>query len=489
MDRSTARSPIAISLPIPSHQYSVKHKPLKSKRLLSDRPSSAWSCLLLAQCFFAGCDNTTSEPRVYNAPKEDTVFVVDPPRGPAPMMQGMPAMSGGAGIAAEEKRILGAIFPIGGSGYFLKITDTIARIDKIQVPMEQIVREFKVDADGKPVFTLPEGWSMGAGDAFALAKVSIPVPGESSPAIMTISALNGTDLTDPNTATSNWNDYVLMQMNRWNGQVSHAAQDIDALLASMTPVQREGDPVPAYVFDKNGSKASVEGAKNAPGAKPAESADASSNVDESKSEGDEKESSEPAPATEDSSVSDTAKTAEKSPELPPSAGPVPADAKMPNDANHAGLHGNTFDPNNLKYEVPEGWQLQPPRTFRLATFKIPGSEGERDGEVVLSLALDNPLENSKMWSEQILKTDDPAILDAKAQTVVSDAQPIASGDIEGKIYRIQGEQDAASNMLLVAVLPMSNLETSMFVKLSSSQRMAEEQQENLRRFVSSLRWE
>jgi hypothetical protein len=348
----------------------------------------------------------------------------------------------------EEKRILGAIFPLNGAGYFLKITDTIARIDGIRQAFPKIVAEFKTDPEsGTPVLDLPAGWKMMPGDAFAEAKVAIPVAGEEKPAIMTISKLAAP------AEESAWPDYLLMQLNRWNGQVAQENQSLEELMASIQPIPREGSKIPAYIFDKNGSMAKGDTSK------PASAPDASN-------------------AT-------TAGNPQTETTLP--AGGLPA-SSLPAD------HGSTtetkaFDPSTLRYELPEGWEKQPDRAFRIATFRVPGGELGEDGELVISQAVDNPIENSKMWSEQILKTDDPSVLGPKAEQIVSQAETIPAGNREAKLYAIRANDEKSGLCLTIAVIPMEGFPTSMFVKLRSTTQLAEQQKSNLLRFIDSMRWE
>jgi hypothetical protein len=351
---------------------------------------------------------------------------------------GMPPMMGGSSVPMAEKRILGAIFPLNGAGYFLKITDSITRIEGIKESFPKIVAEFKTDPDsGKPVLDLPAGWEMLPGDAFAEAKVAIPLAGQDKPAIMTISKLAAP------AEESAWPDYLLMQLNRWNGQVAQDNQTLDELMASIQPVPREGSKIPAYIFDKNGSMGKSESPNSLP------PSDASS------------------PATV--------------------AAPK-QDASMPADHGSA-TETKAFDPSTLRYELPEGWEKLPDRAFRIATFRVPGGESQLDGEIVISQAVDNPLENSKMWSEQVLKTDDPSILGPKAEETVSRAETIPAGKREAKLYTIRANDEKSGLCLMIAVIPMEGFPTSMFVKLRSTIQLAEQQKSNLLRFIDSMRWE
>ena len=407
-----------------------------------------WLPLLAVLALFVACE-PKREPRVYVAPKEDTVFVV-PPNAQASFPQaggnmpamGMPGMSASS-IPNNEKRILGAIFPLNGYGYFLKITDTIDRIEKARGPFETIVAQFAADPEtSTPKFPLPEGWSMQPGDSIADAKVAISIADGEKPVMMTVTKLAAS--TDP----ADWPTYLREQFNRWRGQLQLAPQSIEELMEELAEVPRAGSSIPAYVFDKNGA---------------ASAAPAS-----------------PAPAPALSKASDPASAATTNNSAPN----APANSPSSSDSSR---NAATTRP-ELKYDLPDGWELLPPQNaFRIATLRI--KSGGDEGEVAISQAVDSPLENCKMWSQQILKTDDATVIDTYAEKAVATAEMIPSGDREAKLYTIRLENDPDAVGLLIAAIPAKNSQAPVFVKLKSSNRIAEEQKPNLLRFVKSLREE
>ena len=399
-----------------------------------------WLPLLAVFALFVACE-PKREPRVYVAPKEDTVFVV-PPNAKASFPQvggnmppmGMPGMSASS-IPNNEKRILGAIFPLNGFGYFLKITDTIDRIEKARGPFETIVAQFTADPEtSTPKFPLPEGWSMQPGDAIADAKVAISVAEGEKPVMMTVTKLAAS--TDP----ADWPSYLREQFNRWRGQLQLAPQSMEELMKELAEVPRSGSSIPAYVFDQNGAAS--------------------------------------APAVSKSSEPASAATTSDSPPNAPANSPSSSDSPR---------NAATARP-ELKYDLPDGWELLPPQNaFRIATLRIKSGGGE--GEVAISQAVDSPLENCKMWSQQILKTEDATVIDTYAEKAVASAEMIPCGDREAKLYTIRLENDPEAVGLLIAAIPAKNSQAPVFVKLKSSNRIAEEQKPNLLRFVKSLREE
>ena len=393
----------------------------------------------LGLVFVAACQ-PQHEPRVYTAPKQESVFVVQPPKMPgAPglagsgMGGGMPGMRASS-IPMEEKRILGAVFPYLGYGYFLKITDTISRIEGVKASFADVVAKFTVDPQSyAPTSEFPEGWKVAPGDGIADAKVEIPAPDGGKPVVMTVTKLNAP------AAEAEWKGYLKEQLDRWNGQVGLGGLSIEEWETQLVRVDRPESSVPAYIFDRDGSHTK------------------SGSI----LKGDSQESS--------SSVAPTPGT--------PTPGASTAGGGTPSGSA----------PPRLQYETPTGWVAQASSPFRMATFRI-GPEGS-DSEVVVSQALDVPLENCKMWAQQVTKNSEATVNDPIAEKAVAGAELIPAGEKQAKVYRILASEDLESNCLVIASIPVNDQGLSIFVKLRSSLKTAQEQNENLLRFVNSLRWE
>jgi hypothetical protein len=375
--------------------------------------------VLISICFFAGtaCDRK-QEPRIFMAPKVDTEFVVAPPQVNRNPMGTQPPMMAGGSIPMAEKRILGAIFPLHGMGYFLKITDRIDRIEKVAGLFDSVVATFDVDPQTKrPVSSFPEGWTVGPGDDFADAKIAIPMEGE-KPLMMTVTSLPAPPLSD-------WDSYLLAQVNRWRGQVGLSELSLDGLKESLTPIARKDSEVPAYIFDKKGAVTS---------------------------------SGSPNPST---SVTNNLKDSPATPEKT----------------------------RKLIYDLPSKWSELPARPFQMAAFRIPGENGESDGEIVVSEAIDSPVENCKMWAQQILKLDDPAILEKSAAKMIEQAEAISAMQREAKLYSIRSSDASDASCLTIVTIPSEKPPQAVFVKMKSGLRMSEEQKSNLLSFVKTMRWE
>ncbi|MFY8202070.1 MAG: hypothetical protein ACOVLE_15450, partial [Pirellula staleyi] len=235
---------------------------------------------------------------------------------------------------------------------------------------------------------------------------------------------------------ASWDSYLLVNINRWRGQLQLPETDLIALQNQLPSIKREGFALPAYIFDATGA-----GSATSP------------------------------PAV-----------------TPPSASPPAASPPAASSPAAASPSPPTSEsPLKLAYEKPDSWEIQAAKPFRLATFKI--ANGERPGEVVVSLAKDSPVPNAEMWFEQVLQREDKDIIGPLAAKSVNDAEEIQAGTRPGKLYSIRSGDEATSPVLLVAAIPTGENEICLFVKLKADLRTSEEQKSNLLSFVNSLRWE
>ncbi len=139
----------------------------------------------------------------------------------APGMGGMPGNAGELDTDGREENFGGRI-SVPCYGYFLKITDTISRIEAIKAPFADVVAKFTVDpASFAPTSELPDGWKITPGDGIADAKIEIPVPDGGKPVVMTVTKLNAP------AGESQWKSYLKEQLDRWNGQIGLGALAIE----------------------------------------------------------------------------------------------------------------------------------------------------------------------------------------------------------------------------------------------------------------------
>ncbi len=380
----------------------------------------------------AGC-SPRYEARVYDAPKTESEFVGNPPAMASAPRQA-PPMMGASSIPLTERRILGAVIPYENVAYFLKATDKIERLALAESDFRTVVERFAIDPDKREMnFQLPENWTSkwreDGGQFNVIAEFNVKA-GSGAPIKFTV-----TELSKPADLAS-WDSYLLVNINRWRGQLQLPETDLIALQNQLPSIKREGFALPAYIFDATGA-----GSATSP------------------------------PAV-----------------TPPSASPLSASPPAASSPAAASPSPPTSEsPLKLAYEKPDSWEIQAAKPFRLATFKI--ANGERPGEVVVSLAKDSPVPNAEMWFEQVLQREDKDIIGPLAAKSVNDAEEIQAGTRSGKLYSIRSGDEATSPVLLVAAIPTGENEICLFVKLKADLRTSEEQKSNLLSFVNSLRWE
>ncbi|MEQ1825445.1 MAG: hypothetical protein ABL921_05840 [Pirellula sp.] len=140
----------------------------------------------------------------------------------------------------------------------------------------------------------------------------------------------------------------------------------------------------------------------------------------------------------------------------------------------------------LSYNKPDAWEAGVEKPFRLATFNF--SSGDRAGEVSIVKANNSPLDNAKMWCQQVHTDIDETIIQQMAEKSIGEAQDIQAGSAKGKLYSILPSGSNAPKGFLIAAIPTNEAEC-IFVKVTADPQSLDEQKPNLIRFVNSLRWE
>ena len=373
---------------------------------------------------FSGCWRELKE-RTYDAPKIESEFVKG--REPQPRRV-QPPMMGSSRIPLDDRRILGAVIPDGGNVYFVKATDRIAQLASAASEFRSIVEQFAIDpGTGAPKLELPQGWTVkqldNANAGIGLAEMIAEINFEAAEGRIrfTVSKYERPK------EKSMWDEYLLSQINRWRGQLELPPITVSELQKELPTIPRQGEPLPAYLFDAQGGVAGV----SSPGPK---------------------------------SPAEPNRQADVQPSVPPAIPSI-----------------------KLVYEKPEGWELQPARPYREATFKL--TKDAKVGEVTVSTARDAPVQNAAMWVGQVLPNNEPATLESLAIKTVDEAETFQAGTKTGKLYSIRASDQPDARSLLVVAIPMANDGMSMFVKLNCELRMMEEEKSTFLSFVNSLRWE
>lgn len=398
--------------------------------------------ILAVVALATGCEPPVAV-RVYDAPKSDSEFVSGPNAGGPPLARRPPGMS--ASPSSGPRRILGAVIPLESGCYFLKGTDSPERMQPVMTDFYTLVAEFAINpSSGKPDMKLPEGWTMVPRNDIAMAEFVAPASLGNVKFTVTVLEMPPAD---------QWQPYLLSNINRWRGQLNLQEIDAPALQENLVSVDRPGSLLPGYIFDAvgNGTGGMSSGPRSAPVTPPSTS------------------SSQPV----------------SSPQSPPVTQQTPSSSSNRAGASGASVaEGSSERKPELRYDLPTGWKSAAGSPFRLATFAIASEFGE--GEVTVSMAVENPLNNSMMWFQQVMREGDEETLRKKAESAIAGAQkvPVAKG--EATLYTIQSSEQKDAPMLLVASLPSDSPELHVFVKLRGSVALVESQRTQFQQFVQSL---
>jgi hypothetical protein len=128
-------------------------------------------------------------------------------------------------------RTLAAILPITPQGWFFKLTGPIAAVAAQEKAFTDFLKTVKFSGD-KPEWTLPDGWQAQPGNQFRYA--TLVIPSEGKPLELTVSAL-------PNSGDDN-QQYLLVNINRWRGQLKLPPITAEQLPAESTTVDIGGTP-------------------------------------------------------------------------------------------------------------------------------------------------------------------------------------------------------------------------------------------------------
>lgn len=114
---------------------------------------------------------------------------------------------------AETHRMLAAIMPVGDQAWFFKLVDSLENVAKVADSFEKFIAglSFKQADAGRlePVWNLPEAWRAQRGNEMRFATIEVPVGNEK----VEIS------VTSLGVSSENLEQYLLMNVNRWRGQL------------------------------------------------------------------------------------------------------------------------------------------------------------------------------------------------------------------------------------------------------------------------------
>jgi hypothetical protein len=182
-------------------------------------PIRIWLAVLVAGFWLvavAGCEKTEQITRytVEKPPPIDAPAIAEPR----------------ATDAEPTDRTLAAIVPLTGQGWFFKLAGPKDAVGENLDAFTTFLESVHFSAEGKPQWTLPEGWQEQPGSQFRHATLVIPSQGK--PLEVSVTAL-------PNPGGDEA-QYVLINVNRWRGQLRLPPITKEELAGQSTLIKLDG---------------------------------------------------------------------------------------------------------------------------------------------------------------------------------------------------------------------------------------------------------
>jgi hypothetical protein len=198
---------------------------MQTKRI---RPPLAALCLM----FLAGCGDTDKIER-YSVRKPPPI---ESPHGNTPGTAAQPA-------GEPTDRTLAAIVPHDDQGWFFKLTGPKDAVAAHTDAFHTLLKSVHFSSEGKPEWSLPDGWEQRLGSEIRYATLAIP--GQDPPLEISVIALPKPPGDDEN--------YALININRWRRQLKLPPIARDQLSDEATSIELAG--ATATVVDLVGTAA------------------------------------------------------------------------------------------------------------------------------------------------------------------------------------------------------------------------------------------
>ncbi len=379
-----------------------------------------WLVVAMAS-LLPGCGQEESI-RTYRVAKEDQA-----PRRVAEPASGSPQV------------MLGAIVPHGDAAWFFKLQSSPDLARAHRDDFLQVLESLGFDAEGRPRWRLPDGWSERIEQGITYARLTEPAEGV---------AITVTQLPVRSGGTgAEWERYVLENINRWRGQLGLPPAAWEEVLQDLKELpELASGSRPAYWIELEG-QASGGGAPFMGGGGRMTAFG----------------SGQPAGATGD-------------PAAGRSGGPAAASA-APRSTESADRSAGS-----LQFVASPHWRAQDVAGsgMRLAAFQI-----EREGkaaEVTLIEAGGDIRANLGIWFGQIGVQPDEGM----TERVIDDAESVDVNGVPAKVYLVEGAGEGRGEAILVADIPRGP--QSLFVKMKGDADLVRAEREAFERFLASLKW-
>ncbi len=329
-----------------------------------------------------------------------------------------------------DGRMLAAIVPAGGQGWFFKISDVDAAVVGQVEKFESLLKTLKIK-DGKAVWKTPEGWTE-QGQSGMRAETFAIGAGEAKTECSVIALPNDDPASD---------EYILPNVNRWRGQLGLAKQSIDELKAS--------DEFHQFDLEDGTTITWVNLAGKVPAPPGSESAGPSQ------------------PAT-------TGTSAAAGPSLPP--GHPPTGGAAASRPATGGASSPTSIP-ELGFEVPDGWVTGSLKPFRKISWDI--DHGGKTAEFYVSslaAAGSDVAQNVNRWRGQA------GMKSLSKSELSNEVDEISIGGETGSLIEISGVKQSIIGAIVVKG------DTGWFFKLVGDPDAVSHEKDNVRAFLKSVKF-
>jgi hypothetical protein len=391
--------------------FAMTHRPFGQRCL-----AAAALLLVVAGCGPAG------EVRTYTVPK-DPIANVSVPEG--------------ATTGEPTDRMLTAIVPEGTQAWFYKVVGPIAAVTSREDEILKFVAGVPPAAGAPlPKWSLPEGWTSRPGaDGVTLAAIQIPA-GE-RPLELTVTRLGWTGRDDD----------LLMNVNRWRGQMGLAGHESAGAMAADIRKLAAGDKEITLVdlrgrFRRSGMPPFAGGGMAGGGG--------------------------------------------NSRDLPAEHPPIGGGGTMPNDAPHGDQATTAASaPAPPRFDSPSSWEARPVSGMNRAVFRV--SSGDAVAVVTVSsipaaagAAFTDPLENANMWREGV------GMPKVTAAELKDTSEPIEVAGQSATFVRAIPEEGQRDATLATAVPHGDQI---WFFKLKGARQLVIDRQDEFKTFLRSVTFE
>ncbi len=371
-----------------------------------------WPWLAIACFLLTGCRDDEAI-RIYSAPKERVLASSGP---------------------AEPQELLGALIAKENRPWAFKMVGAPEKVAQYKNEFRQLIDSLSFAEDGTPTWKLPEAWREESGNEFTYRTFRPP----NEPSVKaTISELaysfNPDDLN-----VSNWQQYVLQNVNRWRGQLSLTNQAWDEMAGDLEPIEKHMlRDLPAYYVSLRGESTGRSGGPMMGGPMMG------------------------GPMSGPTSAG---------PDAAPSAAPGATDAgsdDMPTKSQ-------------LQMTLPDGWrEVEPLSIMAWKSYEADGPDGTKV-QITLTPAGGDSVSNVMRWSGQIGGSE------AEATRAIDQVEKFAVNGKPTELYKVVGPEP--NPKATTAAIIQWTSRQSLFVKMTGPAAAVAANNEAFVTLLKSIHW-